>query len=198
MRTTALATFGIIFGGIALIVLMFFMTIVGKYNGLQTSRTAIDTARADVDTQLQRRFDLVPSLVSSVRGSMKQEQKVFGDIAKARTQYATTEKGSTERVQAANGYESAISRLLVVMENYPVLQSNDRVGDLMVQLEGSENRISVARQRYNEVVRPHNTKIRTFPTNMLAGFFGITEELMFDAVVGAEVAPTVDFEDITE
>lgn len=202
MRSTALATvwgtIAVVFGVIALVGFIFVSTIAGSYNGLQSSKTDVETARADIDADLQRRFDLVPQLVGSVRGSMKQEQEVFGKIAEARTQYATSEKGSTQQLKAANEYESAISRLLVVMENYPELKSNDRVADLMTQIEGSENRIGVSRKRYNEVVTIHNKKIRSFPTNMLAGFFGIEEEPVFEAVEEANVAPTVELESVGE
>lgn len=172
--------------------------LIGNYNSLISSKTDVEKERAQIETQLQRRFDLVPSLVSSVRGSMKQEQAVFGAIAEARTRYASTEPNTSERVEAGAQYESALSRLLVVMENYPQLQSIDTVKDLMTQIEGTENRVSVARTRYNEVVLVHNKKVRSFPTNILAGFFRIKEEPMFDAVAESDTAPKVDFEDINQ
>ncbi len=182
--------------GFALLIFMLVMYFIGSYNRMIGLQAEVQTQRAQVDTQLQRRFDLVPSLVSAVRGSMKQEQVVFKAIADARTRYAGSPANSSERVEAANQYEGALARLLVVMENYPVLQSNERVADLMVSLEGSENRISVARQRYNEIVRDYNKAIKTFPTVFFAAMMGFTEEPMFEAQQGAEAAPKIDLENL--
>src|SRR3990167_6184705 len=165
------------------------LSLMGLYNGLVGKRAEVQTQRAQVETQLQRRFDLVPNLVGAVKGAMKQEQAVFSAIADARTKYAGAPAGSKEKVEAANQYESALGRLLVIMENYPQLKSIDTVQDLMTQLEGTENRVSVARQRYNEAVQVYNVSIRTFPTNLLAGMFGFTEEPLFQAVEGAQTAP---------
>ena len=183
-----LATLGIL----AVVGFMIVSTFVGTYNRLIKLQTDVDTQYAQIETQLQRRFDLIPSLVGAVKGTLKQEQKVFGDIAAARTQYAGAPSKSQEKLDAANNFESAIGRLLVIMENYPVLQSNSTVKDLMVQLEGSENRISVARQRYNETARDYNRARRVFPTNFIANLMGLQDAPFFDAVEGAEVAPTVD------
>lgn len=172
-----------------------FSWITGTYNSLIRERTDVQTQQAQVETQLQRRFDLVPNLVASVKGALAQEQKVFKDIADARTKYGGTAPGSSERVQAANQYESALGRLLVVMENYPELRSINTVQDLMTQLEGTENRINVARQRYNESVRTYNQHVQTFPTNMIAGMFGFTQQPMFESVQGADRPPEVNLEE---
>lgn len=189
-------TLSIITGGILLAALFIGGILVSNYNGLITSKTNVETSRAQIEAELQRRFDLVPGLVSSVRGAMKQEQAVFDGIAEARTRYAGAPTNSSEKIQAGQQYESALSRLLVVMENYPQLQSIGTVKDLMVQLEGTENRLSVARTRYNEVVQTHNTRVRQFPTNLMAGLFGIKEESLFQSDEGAKSSPKVNFEDI--
>lgn len=166
----------------------------GTYNNLATKKIAYETQLAQIETQLQRRFDLVPQLVSAVRGTLNQEQEVFGAIAQARTQYAGAKSGTPDKLEAASEYQSAIARLLVVMENYPQLNSNETVRDLMVQLEGTENRISVARQRYNEVAQDYNNTLVRFPTNIIGGMFGFEKATLYEAQPGAEFAPKVDLE----
>lgn len=166
--------------------------VVGEYNSLVKLSTDTDKAFANVETVLQRRFDLIPNLVSSVKGVMVQEQKVFSDIANARTKYAGATSGTSAKVEAANEVESSLGRLLVIMENYPELKSNQNVTALMDELSGTENRISVERQRYNDAVASFNLKVKTFPTSMFAGMLGFSEKTMFKAVDQANVAPTVD------
>ncbi|MBX4181556.1 LemA family protein [Candidatus Parcubacteria bacterium] len=161
------------------------------YNGLVSLNENADAQWAKVETQYQRRFDLIPNLVNSVKGILNQEQTVFGDIAEARTRYA----GATTpdaKAAAASDVESALGRLLVVVENYPQLQSSANVRDLMTQLEGTENRISVERTRFNDVVLAYNTAIKRFPRNLLAGIMGFHERSYFKAANGAEVAPAVN------
>ena len=120
---------------------------VGGYNDMVTQRNRVDTAFSKVDSAYQRRFDLIPNLVNSVKGAQAQEQKVFGDLAKARTQYSGAQT-QADKITAATQTESALSRLLVVVENYPQLKSNEQVQNLMIQLEGTENRIKVERDNY--------------------------------------------------
>lgn len=180
----------VIIGGIILII---FIWIGGTYNALVSERVAVQTSQAQVETQLQRRFDLVPNLVASVKGAQIQEQKVFKDISDARTHYSGTAPLSSDRIQAANQYESAISRLLVVVENYPQLHSNQTVQDLMTQLEGSENRISVARQRYNETDQLYMQHLQTFPGNIIASMFHFQPIPLFQSTPAAQTAPKVDF-----
>ena len=163
------------------------------YNGLVSLRIETQKTQADVEAQLQRRFDLVPNLVESVKGAMAQEKDVFKAIADARTHYAGAAPGTEEKLAAGQEYEGALSRLLVIMENYPQLKSVDVVQDLMTQLEGTENRISVARQYYNESVRPYNRTLQSFPTNIIAGMFGFKEAKFFKGVDGSETAPKVNF-----
>jgi len=160
------------------------------YNRFVSANEAVDNQWAQVETQYQRRFDLIPNLVESVKGVMKQEQKIFGDLAEARTRYANA-KNVDDRVSAINQVETSLSRLLAVMENYPQLKSSENVQTLMVQLEGTENRISVARQRYNDAVRALNVMTKRFPSNIIATMFGFNERTYFEAVKGAEVVPQV-------
>jgi LemA protein len=167
--------------------------VAGQYNGLISLRVETQTQQGQIEAQLQRRFDLVPNLVGAVKGAMAQEQAVFKAIADARTKYAGAAPGSSEKLAAGTQYESAIGRLLVVMENYPQLKSVEVVQDLMVQLEGTENRISVARQRYNEAVQPYNQRLQSFPTNIIGGIFGFKDAAFFKGAEGSDVAPKVDF-----
>src|SRR5699024_2977181 len=146
-----------------------------------------------VETVLQRRNDLIPNLVNSVQGAMNQEREVFGNIADARARLKSAGT-MEEEVEANNEMNSALSRLLVVMENYPELRSNDQVTALMDELAGTENRISVERQRYNETVQEYNNRVRRFPGNLMAGLFGFERKPFFEAVEGAEIAPDVNFE----
>jgi LemA protein len=164
---------------------------IGFYNSLVAKSQAIDNQWAQVETQYQRRFDLIPNLVSSVEGIMKQEQAVFGKIAEARTLYSGA-KSVEEKAQAATQVESALGRLLVVMENYPELKSAANVTQLMDELAGTENRISVERGRYNDLVKDYNTTIMKFPAKLIAGVFGFTEKSYFEAVSGAEKPPAVE------
>ena len=167
------------------------LSLVSFYNNLITKTQAVDNQWAQVETQYQRRFDFIPNLVNSVEGIMTQEQAVFGQIAEARTRYsgaATTE----EKIEGANQMESALGRLLVVMENYPDLLSAENVTQLMDELAGTENRVSVERRRYNDLVRDYNTTIKKFPANLIAGTFGFNEYPFFEAAEGAEEAPEVE------
>lgn len=173
------------------VVVVIALAVVGIYNGLVRGNETVNAAWAQVENQYQRRFDLVPNLVESVKGILKQEQTVFGEIAQARTQYAGA-KTTDEKVAAANQLESGLARLLVIVENYPVLKSSENVQTLMSQLEGTENRISVERGRYNEAVKSFNIRVKTFPTKLLAGWFGFGPRTLFEAVTEAKTAPKVD------
>lgn len=179
-------------GIFALIVLMFVGSVIGSYNNLVGLRVQAQTKAAQVETQQQRRFDLIPQLVGAVKGSMKQEQAVFKAIADARTKYAGAPSGTPDKIAAANQYESAFARLLVVMENYPQLKSIDRIGDLMVSIEGTENRISQARQDYNEAAQEYNRTRQSFPTMIIAGMFGFNDMPLFQGKAGSENAPQVN------
>jgi LemA protein len=163
-----------------------------SYNSLVKGTVAVDVAWAQVETQYQRRLDLIPSLVASVQGVLKQEKDVFGALATARQGYAGA-KTIDQKVAAAGQVESALSRLLVITENYPQLRSSDSMQTLMTQLEGTENRISVERSRFNEIVGAYNLQLRTFPSNIVAKIFGFEVRKTFDAAAGADKAPEVKF-----
>jgi len=177
-----------IIGGILLILALYFVSV---YNNLITRSQAVDTQWAQVETQYQRRFDLIPNLVNSTQAVLTQEQEVFGEIARARQNYAGA-RTPDERAQAATQVESALARLLVIVENYPQLRSNETVQTLMTQLEGTENRISVERRRYNEEVRDYNVYIARFPTNIPASLFSYQKRNFFESAPGTEQAPKVN------
>lgn len=177
---------------IGAIVLVAALSIWGLYNRLITASEQVDGQWAQVETQYQRRFDLIPNLVESVKGIMEQEQEVFGKLADARTRYAGATSVS-DKASAATEVESALARLLVIVENYPELKSAETVQTLMVQLEGTENRISVERRRYNDAVRSFNVMIKRFPSNLIAGALGFNEKTYFESASGAETAPEVKF-----
>lgn len=173
------------------VVVVIALYIGGTYNGLVTANESVDAQWAKVETQYQRRFDLIPNLVGSVKGVLTQEQKVFSDIADARTRYsgATTPDA---KAAAASQVETYLGRLLVIVENYPTLSSSNTVRDLMSQLEGTENRISVERSRFNDEVRTYNLSVKRFPKSLVASMFGFSERAYFEAVSGSETAPKVD------
>lgn len=181
-----------VLGVIGMIVLVAGMIVIGIYNSLVQGKLNYETQWGQVENQFQRRYDLIPNLVESVKGMMKQEQEVFKAIADARTKYggAATVK---EKVEGATQVESALARLLVIMENYPELKSSEHVTGLMDELAGTENRIAVERMRYNETVRVYNIKVKTFPSSVLAGMFGFEKAELFEAIGGAEEAPQVEF-----
>jgi LemA protein len=162
------------------------------YNKMVTANEGVDNMWAQVETQYQRRFDLIPNLVNSVKGAMGQEQKVFGDLAEARTRYAGAQTVN-EKAEAATQVEGALGRLLVIMENYPQLKSVETVQTLMVQLEGTENRISVERKRFNDAARDFNVMVKRIPAKWLAAMFGFLEKAYFQAAAGSENAPAVKF-----
>jgi len=162
-----------------------------SYNSLVTLNERADAQWAQVETQYQRRLDLVPNLVNSVKGVLTQEQKVFGDIAEARTRYSGAGTPN-ERAAAATQIEAGLGRLLAIVESYPDLKSSSNVQDLMAQLEGTENRVSVERNRYNEMIKDYNTTIKRFPKNLMAGIYGFGNRDYFESVSGAEKAPEVD------
>lgn len=176
---------------IVVVVLFIAVYMGGKYNSFVTSNEAVTAQWAQVESQYQRRFDLIPNLVGSVQGIMKQETTVFTAIADARTRYsgATTPDA---KAAAAGQLEGSLSRLLVVMENYPQLRSVETVQQLMTDLAGTENRIATERMRYNEMVRDFNVSVKRFPSSLIAGMFGFDARTMFEAQAGAETVPEVN------
>lgn len=174
------------------LIAVFVFGIFGSYNSLVSLDENVNTQWANVESKLQRRYDLIPNLVESVKGAMAQEKEVFTAIADARAKLAGAGSVS-DKVEASNELEGALSRLLVVVENYPELKSNQNVTALMDELAGTENRISTERDRYNEVAGKYNKARRSFPTNIMAGMFGFDERPYFEATPGAETAPEVKF-----
>ncbi|MCL4397919.1 LemA family protein [Patescibacteria group bacterium] len=164
----------------------------GYYNSFVAANNAIDGQWKQVEVQYQRRFDLIPNLVEATKGIMQQEQTVFGNIAAARANYAGAQTPD-QKVAAANQVESALGRLLAIVENYPQLKSDQAVLRLQDELAGTENRIAVERRRYNDLVQQYNTNISTIPGNIFAGIFGFKSRQYFNATPGSENAPQVKF-----
>jgi len=182
----------IVIGVIILIVLIFFFSIRGTYNRLVALDESVKTAWSQVENQLQRRLDLIPNYVATVKGYAKQEREVLIQVTEARAKVA----GATNiegKIGANNELSSALARLLVVVERYPDLKSNQNFIRLQDELAGTENRIAVERRRYNESVRQYNTSIRSFPTNLLAGMFGFHRADLFQAPEAAKEPPKVKF-----
>lgn len=177
---------------VGLILALIGFSLMGTYNSLVTQSQNVDNQWSQVETQYQRRFDLIPNLVEATKGIFNQEQEVFGKLAEARQGYAGAQTPS-EKAQAAGELESALSRLLVIVENYPELRSTETVASLMDELAGTENRVSVERKRYNDEVKTFNTQVKRFPTNLIASMFGFNEKAYFEAVEQAQEAPKVDF-----
>lgn len=183
---------GLIVAGIFILILVAAgMVFSGFYNSFVGKSQLVDNQWAQVETQYQRRFDLIPNLVNATKGALKQEREVFGAIAEARTRYSGA-RSSEQRVRAAGELESALARLLVIVENYPQLRSNENIQQLMAQLEGTENRISVERRRYNDAVTDYNVSIKRFPGVVFARMLGFNEKSLFKSEAGAEKAPKVD------
>ncbi len=183
----------VILGVLAALVVIVGVFLIGQYNWLVSLETDVETQQAQVETVLQRRYDLIPNLVESAKGVMKQEQEVIEKLSEARTQYINAESGTEEKIQSAQKVERAINSFLAVAEDNPELKSSENVQSLMDELAGTENRIAVERKRYNEEVGGYNKAIRRFPTNIIASFFGFEEKPLFEAEEGAEDAPEVEF-----
>ncbi|HEX8926243.1 MAG TPA: LemA family protein [Terriglobales bacterium] len=180
---------------ILLIAFMFFSQYVGVRNTLVTKNEGVKAAWSQVDIVLQRRADLIPNLVETVKGYAKQEQTVFGDIAKARS--ALLSAGTPQEKIAANGQlDGALGRLLLIVENYPQLKSNENFMRLQDELAGTENRIAVERRRYNDTLQDYNTYIQKFPNNIFAAWAGFKpNDAYFKAAEGSREAPRVNFGD---
>ena len=163
-----------------------------SYNKFVGQEEAIKAQWAQVENQLQRRNDLIPNLVETVKGFAQQERDVFGQIADSRAKLAGA-RSPEETIQAANEQSAALARLLVIAENYPQLRSNESFNRLMDELSGTENRIAVERMRYNERVQEYNTSRRQFPSNVTASIFGFKEYPLFNAPPEAERVPRVNF-----
>jgi len=191
----------IVLGVVLLVVLMAYGWVKGTYNGFVVAQEEVGRAWSDVESTYQRRNDLIPNLVETVKGYATHEKDVLVGVTEARSRVGqmkiSAENLTPEAIQkfqeAQQGLSGALARLLVVAERYPDLKANQNFLDLQAQLEGTENRINVARSRFNEAARAYNTKVRSFPGSLLAGAFGFGPKPYFEAEKGAEKAPKVKF-----
>lgn len=194
-------TLWITLGVIVFLVFAVFSWVKGSYNTMVSQDEGVKTAWSQVENQYQRRLDLIPNLVNTVKGYAAHEKETLEGVISARAEATKTtidpsnlNEESLKKFQAAQGeLSSALSRLMVVMERYPDLKANQNFSELQAQLEGTENRITVERKRFNEVAQSYNTYIRSFPNNILAGMFGFFPKAYFTAETGAEKAPKVEF-----
>ncbi|MFH1874069.1 MAG: LemA family protein [Pseudomonadota bacterium] len=184
----------IIIGVIVFVALILGGSCVGKYNNIVAFNENVDTSWAQVENVLQRRNDLIPNLVNTVKGYASHEQKVFIDVTEARAKVGQAQT-IPQKVEANNQLSAALGRLLLVVERYPDLKANQNFLALQDELAGTENRIAVERKRYNDAVRSYNTFVRMFPNNLIAGMFGYTREnIYFKADEGAKEVPEVKFQ----
>jgi len=188
----AMKTALIIVGILILIIVIPFSYLKGTYNSLVTMDESVKGAWAQVENQLQRRYDLIPNYVETVKGYAKHEKEVFIKVTEARSKVAGA-KNISEKIETNNQLSSALARLLVVVERYPDLKANTNFIRLQDELAGTENRIAVERRRFNEAVKAFNIKIRSFPTNMIAGMFGFVKATFFEVPKERQEAPKVKF-----
>ena len=188
---------------IAIVVVIIFMvsSAIGRYNSMVTLEEGVDAAWSQVENVYQRRADLIPNLVATVKGVAEFEKETFTAVTEARSKVSNINvEGIADNPQAMQNFQaaqgqlsSALSRLMVVVEKYPDLKANQNFLDLQTQLEGTENRITVERNRFNKVAQGYNTLIRQFPGSVYAGMFGFDRKAYFEAEAGAEQAPEVSF-----
>lgn len=184
-----------VFGPIGIIIIMLVLLallFIPKYNSLVTAEESVDSKWAQVENQLQRRYDLIPNLVESVKGYAKHEQDIISSISEARSQMGNA-RTPEEQAVANDALNGALSRLLVVVENYPNLKADANFRQLMDELAGTENRLAVAREDYNNEVQAFNKNVKRFPGNLMAGMFGFEQKEYFKATAGSEKAPSIDF-----
>ena len=187
----SLPTGKIILIALGVLVLLSVLFLWSSYNGLVTKELNVENKWADVQVQYQRRVDLIPNLVESVKGYAQFEKSTLTQITELRTQWMNA-KSVNEKISVGTQLDTALSRLLVTFENYPELKTVETVNNLMVQLEGTENRISVARRDYNDAVREYSTALRVFPSNLVGSMFGFEKKTFFEAEKGAEKVPRAD------
>ena len=198
-KITSGAKTGLIIGGI---LLLFVLWLISAYNKLVKEEERTTQAWAQVENAYQRRADLIPNLVKTVKGAADFEKGTLESVIQARAEATSVKIDPTNLNEASieafekaqNGLSASLGRLLMVMENYPELKATENFKELQAQLEGTENRISVERKKFNECVQAYNLKVRRFPSNLIAGIFGFEKKGYFKATEGAEKAPEVDFE----
>lgn len=182
----------IILGIIVLFGIIIFSSIKGTYNSLVTLDEGVKAAWAQVENQLQRRYDLIPNYVETVKGYAKHEKELFVKVTEARSKVGGA-ANIPDKIKANNQLSGALSRLMLVVERYPELKANQNFIRLQDELAGTENRIAVERRRYNETVKILNIKVRSFPTNILAGMFGFEKATFFEVPEAAKAVPKVEF-----
>jgi LemA protein len=184
----------LLIASIAVLVIVFMMYgfLKGTYNTFVTLDESVKASWAQVENQLQRRYDLIPNLVETVKGFAQQEKDVFIGVTEARAKVGGA-KNIPDKIEANNELSGALSRLLLVVERYPDIKSNQNFLRLQDELAGTENRIAVERRRYNETVKQYNVEIRTFPNNLLAGMFGFDKAAFFEVPEAAKAVPNVTF-----
>lgn len=180
----------IVIGAVIAVLVILGISTVGSYNGLVSKDEAVKQANSKIEASLQRRADLIPNVVNSVKGYMSHEEEIFTKIADARSKIGSGNK--EVKKEGETELTSAISRLLVVQENYPELKADAQVSALISELEGTENRLFIARKDYNDTATEYNKSIRKFPTGMMAGMFGFQRAELIEADKDAKVAPKVD------
>lgn len=188
----------IIIGVIAAVIVIFCWS---AYNGLATAQQEVSAKWSNVETQYQRRNDLIPNLVNTVKGYAAHEQETLNDVVSARAAATSVNVDAANMTaeqfkaysSAQNGVTQALGRLIAIAENYPDLKANQNFMELQSQLEGTENRIAVARKEYNDAVKAFNIKVVTFPNNLIAGIFGFAQKEFFAAAEGASAVPVVEF-----
>ncbi len=186
---------------LAVVVVGIFAWFKGTYNGMVRMQEGVSAQWSNVENQYQRRLDLIPNLVSTVKGYAEHEKTTLDAVVNARAEATqmqinldNLDEAAMRKINAVQGeLSSALSRLMAISENYPNLKANENFHDLQAQLEGTENRIAVERRKFNDTARSYNTYIRQFPKNLLAGMFGFTPKPYFEAQAGAENAPKVEF-----
>ena len=187
--------------GLIAVIAVIAIWLVSVYNGMVGLDEGVNTAWANVETQYQRRADLIPNLVNTVKGYAQHEQETFEAVVNARSKATSitidpsnvTPEKLQEFQQAQGELASALGRLIAISENYPDLKASEQFKELQAQLEGTENRINVARTNFNKEAQKYNTTIRTFPRNLFAGMLGFTQRAYFEADAGASQAPKMEF-----
>ena len=179
----------IIIGIIAIIAVL----LIAGYNGMVSKKETVDSSLSNLDVMLQRRADLIPNLVNTVKGYTSHETEIIDKITEARAKLVSA-NGIEEKSEANNELSSSLNALMVVVENYPDLKSSENFIQLSDELAGTENRIAVARKDYNDAVKTFNTSIKRFPNNILAGIFGFDEAVYFEADEKGQEVPSVNFE----
>ncbi|MBD9179792.1 MAG: LemA family protein [Odoribacter splanchnicus] len=186
---------------VAVVILSIFFWFRGSYNGMVSMSETVSSQWSNVENQYQRRLDLIPNLVNTVKGYAAHEQQTLEDVVNARAKATQTQinfdqldEAAIKKINSTQGeLSSALSRLMAISESYPDLKANQNFLELQAQLEGTENRIAVERRKFNESVKNYNAYIRQFPKNMIAGMFGFVPKPYFEATAGAENAPKVEF-----